>query len=238
MTQQLNPNDYFSLEEMYLLLAATDGHVLFGFPGKEVFLLRDDDPMAYAQQQLIAKEILTPEGAVTKSGAFVINKLSAYHRSKKYVRCNNIMFSFQEYNNKEVVLIIEAEKNKYYRLLVLSKAHALKVLYDGFPLIAREPDIDEKDFLTAELTNQEKNEIKAMELSESVFNFEVFHLDQYPAQMTEPKFYQNWLLFLYGDKLVSLDVARQQYQQVSQYWFMKLVFDEMEFPYKEVAQHG
>ncbi|MBC2118062.1 DUF5081 family protein [Listeria booriae] len=238
MTEQHHPNDYFSLEEMYLLLAATDGNVLFGFPGKEMFLLRDDDPMAFAHQQLIAKEILTPEGAVTKSGAFVINKLSAYHQSKKYVRCNNIMFSFQEENKEEVVLIIEAEKNKYYRLLVLSKAHALKVLYDGFPIVSREPAEDEKTFLTAELSNQEKNEIKAMELSEPLFNLEVFHLDNYPADITEPSFYQNWLLFLYGDKLITLDIARQQYQQVSQYWFIKQLFDEMEFPYKEVAQHG
>ncbi|MBC1226884.1 DUF5081 family protein [Listeria booriae] len=78
----------------------------------------------------------------------------------------------------------------------------------------------------------------AAELSDPVFNLEVFHLDNYPADITEPSFYQNWLLFLYGDKLITLDIARQQYQQVSQYWFMKQLFDEMEFPYKGVAQHG
>ncbi|MBC2321860.1 DUF5081 family protein [Listeria booriae] len=77
----------------------------------------------------------------------------------------------------------------------------------------------------------------ATELSDPVFNLEVFHLDNYPADITKPSFYQNWLLFLYGDKLITLDIARQNYQQVSQYWFMKQLFDEMEFPYKEVAQH-
>ncbi|MBC1358328.1 hypothetical protein [Listeria booriae] len=48
----------------------------------------------------------------------------------------------------------------------------------------------------------------AVELSDLVFNLEVFHLDNYPADITEPSFYQNWLLFLYGDKLITLDIAK------------------------------
>lgn len=99
-----------------------------------------------AHHQLIEKEILTPDGKITKAGAIIIQAIEYYHQSKKYVRINNLMFAFSEHSDDELILLMEVKEEEKYKIFVVSKAIVLKVLGDKFPVILREPEEGEKNF--------------------------------------------------------------------------------------------
>ncbi|MBO1915175.1 DUF5081 family protein, partial [Microvirga sp. 3-52] len=64
-------------------------------------------------------------------------------------------------------------------------------------------------------------------------NLEYFHLDEEPRDISNPAYYQQWLIFTKNEKLIMVDPVNKNYYHASQYWFLKILFDEMEFPYKE-----
>ena len=79
---------------MYLLAAAFGGNILFGLPEKQIYQLQGKEVFKEAHERLIEKELLTPEGKITKAGAIVIQAVEYYHQSEKYVRIHNLMFAF------------------------------------------------------------------------------------------------------------------------------------------------
>ncbi|MUK87588.1 DUF5081 family protein [Ornithinibacillus sp. L9] len=225
--------DAFNVPELYLLAAAFGGNVLFGLPEKEIYQLKGEEVFEEAHNRLIEKQIITPDGKITKAGAIIIQAIEYYHQSKKYVRINNIMFAFSDHNDDELILLVELEEKSLYKLFVVSKAIVLKMLGEKFPIILREPQEEEKTFLKEELSNQDRHDTEQYDPGSSLINLEFFHLDNQPQEATNPSFYQQWLAFVKEEKLLMVDTVKRKYYHASQYWFLKVLFDEMEFPYKE-----
>lgn len=226
----------FHVTELFLLASAFEADILFGLPDKKTFQLMGEDLFSKANEALIEKEILTTSGKITQGGAYVIRALEFYYLSKKYVRIHNMMFAFREKDEDEVILLVELEDGTYYRLYIMSKALVLKLLSDRFPFILREPKKDETEFLKKELPYPVKKELENYE-PKDFLNMEFFHLEKSPQQMENPEFYQQWLVFVRDDQLFMVDPVVNKYYYVSQYWFLKVLFDQFDFPYKEVTSN-
>jgi len=168
----------------------------------------------------------------------VIKAVEYYHQSEKYVRINNLMFAFREQDNDEVIVLVELEEQHHYQLRVMSKALILTVLRKKFPLISREPADKEKTFLKEELSNQERRETEIYEPEDMFMNLEFFHLKEEPRNELNSNYYQQWLIFTKDEKLMMVDTIHKKYYHASQYWFLKLLFDEMDFPYKEEKSYA
>ena len=106
--------DTFTAPELYLLGAAFGGDVLFGLPEKESYQLQGEEVFKEAHDRLIEKELLTPEGKITKAGAIVIQAVQYYHQSEKYVRIHNLMFAFRAQDEDELILLVELEERGHY----------------------------------------------------------------------------------------------------------------------------
>jgi len=230
-------SDTFSAPELYLLAAAFDGNVLFGLPEKEVCQLKGEEVFKEAYQQLIHKGILTPEGKITETGAFVIQTVEQYYNSEKYVRINNVMFAFREKEHDELILLVEHEEHQY-ELRIMSKALVFKHLAETFPFVLREPEENEKSYLKIELSNHERRETQNYQPENNMMNLEFFHLKEEPQQKYNSQFYQQWLIFTKDEKLIMVDTVDKKYYHASQYWFLKLLFDELDFPYKETRSYA
>ncbi len=228
-------SDLFHITELYLLASAFDSEMLFGLPDKKTLHLLGDEVEKAAHQSLVKKNILTDEGKITEGGAYVIRALEFYYLSNKYVRINNLMFGFREVQEDEVIMLVEVEDGKYYRLHVISKALVLKLLIDRFPFILREPEEEEKHFLKKELSHKRREEFGDLEIGEEFMNLEFFHLGESMQVEDNPDFYQQWFAFPHDKKLMMIDPMNDKYYHASQYWFLKILFDEMDFPYKEVT---
>lgn len=230
--------DTFSAAELYLLAAAFGGTVLFGLPEKEVYQLKGEEVFKEAHDRLIEKKIITPEGKITKSGALVIQTIEFYHQSQKYVRINNLLFAFRERERDEVIVLAELERQGHYQLRIISKASLLKMLSEQFPVVVREPVDTEKAFLKKELSNQERRETENFEPEEMFMNLEFFHLSEEHKDRFNWHYYQQWLIFTKEEKLIMVDTINKKYYHASQYWFLKVLFDEMDFPYKEAKSYA
>lgn len=230
--------DTFNAPELYLLASAFGGNVLFGLPEKQTFQLMGEEIFKEAHGRLIEKGILTEEGKITKGGAIVIQAIEYYHQSEKYVRINNLMFAFREKEADELVLLVELEEKDQYQLRVVSKAIILKKMMDSIPLILREPQKTEKTFLKNELSNQERREMESFEPESMFMNLEIFHLKQVPRDRYNPNYYQQWLIFTKDERLIMVDTVKKKYYHASQYWFLELLFEEMDFPYKEEKSYA
>lgn len=230
--------DTFSVAELYLLAAAFGGNVLFGLPEKEVYQLKGEEVFKEAHNRLIEKKIISPEGKITRSGALIIQTLEFYHQSQKYVRINNLLFAFRERERDEVIVLVELERQGSYQLRITSKATLLKMLSEQFPVMVREPVEMEKAFLKKELSNQERRETESYEPEEMFMNLEFFHLKEEHKDRFNWHYYQQWLIFTKDEKLIMVDTVNKKYYHASQYWFLKVLFDEMDFPYKEEKSYA
>lgn len=224
--------DMFTAVELYLLAAAFGGDVLFGLPEKEVFQLKGEEVFAEAHKQLIEKGILTSDGKITDAGAFIIRAIEFYHQSEKYVRINNLMFAFQEKDADELIVLVELEEKEAYQVFIVSKSLVLGMLGEKFPVVLREPEANEGDFLKEALSNWERREVENFEPESMFMNLEIFQLDAKVKGIDNPAYYQQWLIFTKEEKLIMVDPVSSRYFHASQYWFMKVLFDAMEFPYK------
>ncbi|SDZ50512.1 protein of unknown function [Evansella caseinilytica] len=225
--------DTFSVPELYLLAAAFGGNSLFGLPEKERYQFFGEEVFEEAHNRLKEKQILSPEGKITKNGAIIIRAVEYYYHSKQFVRINNLMFAFREDNDEELIMLVEVEEQRAYKLFVLSKVLAFQILGKNFPIIFREPGEDEKTFLKKELSKKERQKTAQFEPGEALINLESFHMEETPHEQTNPAFYQQWLVFPKAEKLIMVDTVQQTYYHASQHWFLKLLFDELHFPYKE-----
>ncbi len=232
--------DVFHVTELYLLANAFSTEVLFGLPDKKLYQLKGKEVFDEAFSKLKQKNIFTEAGKLTKGGAYVIRALELYNQSKKYVRLHNVMFAFQEKEEDEIIMLTEIEDQTYYRLAFISKALVLTILGERFPLILREPKADEKNFFKKEASPETKKVLSTYDPGESnhFMNLEFFHMEEQPQHMHNANFYQQWLIFTKDDALWMVDPMTDTYYHASQYAFLQLLFDEMDFPYKEGAING
>ncbi|MBC2299791.1 DUF5081 family protein [Listeria welshimeri] len=224
--------DVFSPVELYLLLSPLETKYLFGIPDKLTFLLKGEDVFAEGFERLKSKGILTDTGELTDGGGFLIESLMEYHQSKKYVRMNQMMFAFSEKASNEVLVMIEVTSQKEYRFERMNKIYALAMIKDFFPLVNREPGERETEFLKEELTNEERKRAVAFEPEKNFISMEFFHMEEEPKEEKNDKYYKQYLAFEMEDKLMMVDVVNETYYRGSQYALMKLLFDELELPYK------
>ncbi|MBC1462221.1 DUF5081 family protein [Listeria welshimeri] len=224
--------DVFSPVELYLLLSPLETKYLFGIPDKLTFLLKGEDVFAEGFERLKSKGILTDTGELTDGGGFLIESLIEYHQSKKYVRMNQLMFAFSEKASNEVLVMIEVTSQKEYRFERMNKIYALAMIKDFFPLVNREPGERETEFLKEELTNEERKRAVAFEPEKNFISMEFFHMEEEPKEEKNDKYYKQYLAFEMEDKLMMVDVVNEAYYRGSQYALMKLLFDELELPYK------
>ncbi|MBC1244416.1 DUF5081 family protein [Listeria welshimeri] len=224
--------DVFSPVELYLLLSPLETKYLFGIPDKLTFLLKGEDVFAEGFERLKSKGILTDTGELTDGGGFLIESLMEYHQSKKYVRMNQLMFAFSEKASNEVLVMIEVTSQKEYRFERMNKIYALAMIKDFFPLVNREPGERETEFLKEELTNEERKRAVAFEPEKNFISMEFFHMEEEPKEEKNDKYYKQYLAFEMEDKLMMVDVVNEAYYRGSQYALMKLLFDELELPYK------
>lgn len=224
--------DVFSPVELYLLLSPLETKYLFGIPDKLTFLLKGEDVFEEGFERLKSKGILTDTGELTDGGGFLIESLMEYHQSKKYVRMNQLMFAFSEKASNEVLVMIEVTSQKEYRFERMNKIYALAMIKDFFPLVNREPGERETEFLKEELTNEERKRAVAFEPEKNFISMEFFHMEEEPKEEKNDKYYKQYLAFEMEDKLMMVDVVNEAYYRGSQYALMKLLFDELELPYK------
>ncbi|WLV24294.1 DUF5081 family protein [Aciduricibacillus chroicocephali] len=233
MSQQTieQTTDFFNVPELYLLAEAFDGKILFGLPDKEIYQLQGDEVFEGAYERLIEKNILTDEGKLTKGGAIIIKTLQAYHQSNKYVRINNMMFAFMPDEQDELILLVEVERQKKYKLFVVSKAKAFDLLASFFPVVLREPEEKERTFLKTLLTHQERHHINEFE-PEKIMNLEVFCSGKGALESRNDKAYMQWLVFEQEQRLIMINPVEKKYYHASQHGFLKVLFDHLEFPYQ------
>lgn len=266
----MKTEETFHVTELFLLAAAFDGEMIFGLPDKKAYQLMGDEIFKEANDQLIEKGILTPEGKMTKGGFYAVRALELYYNSKKYVRIQNMMFGFQEKDEDELIMLMEMEEGTYYRLYMISKALVLTLLSDRFPFILREPQEDEKEFLQKEVSSAMKEKLVQFEPGDDFMNLEFFHLQEEQRvresqgfnfrgedkttptseksvaqesseiEAEEPLYqlniaYEQWFVFPKGDQLFMVDPMENNYYRASQYWFLKMLFEQMDFPYKEAS---
>jgi len=224
--------DFFTAPELYLLADAFDGRILFGLPDKEIYQLQGEEVFEDAYNRLIEKNILTKEGRLTKGGAVIIKALQAYHQSKKFVRINNVMFAFREEEENELIMLVEVERQEKYKFFVASKLRIFDLLATFYPVVLREPEEKEKTFLKSALAHHERHDIDEYE-PESIMNIEVFHYGKGPLESRNSKVYQQWLVFEKNERLIMINPIEKQYYHASQYWFLKVLFDDLEFLYQE-----
>ncbi|MGG0650749.1 DUF5081 family protein [Bacillus mycoides] len=229
----------FSTEELYLLASAFEANVVFGLDPKEILVMKGQDVMEQAKQKLIEKEILTLDGKITEGGAVVIQALQAYFNSRKYVRLNQFMFAFLEENADELIVLVEIVPHQQYQLHVLSKMIVLNMLIEHFPILLREPEEEEYKDLMHKASEQERKQLEERSLSDTGINIELFHLTEEPRLQSNPRYYQQWLCLESNQRVAAIDLVKEQYLFVSQFWLLKLLFDELEIPYaKEGVVHG
>lgn len=224
--------DTFSIPELYLLGSAFDAKVLFGLPEKAIYQLQGRGIFDKAHEKLIDKGLFTSDGKLTKAGMFVIQSLEIYHQSIKYVRINHMIFAFGHKDENKLIMLVEVEGQEAYKLLVVTKGAALKLLIEHSSIIRREPKEDEKAFLKDELSNERRNQIHEYE-PETIVNLEIFKTSKLATKAEELTFYNQWIAFERDLELIMFEVTREKYYRASQYGFMKMLFDEMEFPYEE-----
>lgn len=70
-------------------------------------------------------------------------------------------------------------------------------------------------------------------IRENFISMEFFHVDEEPKEKNNAKYYKQYLAFEMEDKLMMIDVVNDTYYRGSQYALLKLLFDELEFPYEE-----
>lgn len=228
----------FHIRELFLLASAFGAELLFGLPDRKAYQLKEPNLYEKANESLIQKGILDKSGKITDGGVYVIRTLELYYLSKKYVRIHNVLFGFQDEKSDEIITLLEVEENTYYRLSINSKAIVLKLLTIRFPLIIREPGEEEKDFTKKKVPEPIKKDLAKHEPKKNFMNIELFHLDNTPHKLTNTSFYQQWFIFIKYNTLFMIDPMTNRYYIASQYWFLKVLFDALDFPYKEANLHG
>lgn len=82
------------------------------------------------------------------------------------------------------------------------------------------------------MTNEERKRAVAFEPEKNFISMEFFHMEEEPKEEKNDKYYKQYLAFEMEDKLMMVDVVNETYYRGSQYALMKLLFDELELPYK------
>ncbi len=137
-----------------------------------------------------------------------------------------MMFAFSDAFSNEVFVLIEDEKEKQYRFIRMNKVFALQMLYEELPLIRREPLKDEMGLVKEKLSSEEMKRVAEAGTERHFLSIEFFP--------TKESGYEQWLAIEFEEKLIVIDVERDEYARVNQHYFLKKIFDEMGFPYKEV----
>ncbi|WP_088815596.1 MULTISPECIES: DUF5081 family protein [Listeria] len=225
--------DTFQTEELFLLISAFGGDTLFGLPDRQVFQLRGEEGFQRAYERLLDKQILDETGAMTDGGAIVVDALSRYQACPSFVRLNQFMFGFSAEDTENAYLLVEVEAGKSYRFEVLDKVLILQLLTNHFPLLQRDTPNVEQTFLTRPLTLDERKRVSACEPDERFISMEYFHVEETPMEEENPAFYQQYFVVAWQDKLVAIDVVRDDYKQVSGYWLWNELYRELQFPVKE-----
>jgi len=224
--------DLFNAPELYLLAKAFDSEIILGLPEKRIFQLQGKSPFKQAYNRLIDKSLFTEQGKLTDDGFIVIKTLEQYCKSNRYVRINNAIFAFKGDAKDELIILFEpSDEKEHYKLLVFSKNIVLKWLDESSPLFSRKPRNGEEGFLKRVLLHREKHELDDFEPGHAL-DIEVFESDKDPAKHFINR--QQWLIFEKSDQLFAVDTENLKYYHASQYWFIKMLFDEMELPYQEV----
>lgn len=219
--------DTFHATELYLLSSAFHAHNLFGLPDRKAYQFRGAELFEKANNELIDKKILSKDGKITEGGAYVIKALEYYYKSNEYVRINNFMFAFSGKEKEEIIILVELD-SEAYRLLVMSKVKVLKLLLDHFQLLLREPGEGEREYFKRKLSSAERKELEKEGIGESLINLESFHINE--GKMDR---YEQWLIFENKNRLIMIDTSENVYYQASQYWLLQVLFEEMDFPYRE-----
>ncbi|MFP7493408.1 DUF5081 family protein [Terribacillus saccharophilus] len=221
--------DTFSTTELYLIASSFNAKGLYGLPDKKQFQLQGEKVFKEAHDRLIAKGFLTENGAFTNEGAFLVEVVWHYVVSKKYVQCNNLMFAFGEADADNVVMLIEMEEQTSYQVHLLEKPLALQLLTKEFAVMRREPLADEKEFLMKELPAEEAAYIEKLGIPNDCLILDIVHKADKPQ--TKASFW-SWVVIIYEEKLIMFDLSKGSFHRTSQYYFMKMIFDAMDFPYR------
>ncbi|MBC1417827.1 DUF5081 family protein [Listeria fleischmannii] len=217
--------DVFSPVELYLLLSPYKAKHLFGVPNRAIYQLKGEEVFEEGFQALQEKGIFDEDKKLSDFGGILIDSLFLYHQSEKYVRINQMMFGFSKEFSNEVFVLIEVEKAKQYRFIRMNKIFALKMLYEEFPLISREPKITELDLMKEKLSIADTKRVAEAGVEREYLSIEFFQ--------TKESNYEQLLAILFEEKLIVIDVVKDEYTRMGQHYFLKKIFDEMGFPYKE-----
>ncbi|MDM5191268.1 DUF5081 family protein [Bacillus hominis] len=168
------------------------------------------------------------------------NDLKSYVKSAKW--SGSTRGSFEAY--LDLITQYHKDMNKIvphqqYQLHILSKMIVLNMLIEHFPILLREPEEEEYKDLTHRASEQERKQLEERSLSDTGINIELFHLTEEPRLQSNPRYYQQWLCLESNQRVAAIDLVKKQYLFVSQFWLLKLLFDELEIPYaKEGVVHG
>lgn len=226
-------NDSFQAAELYLLASSFGANILYGLPDKKLYQLQGEEPFRQAHERLIAKGYLTDEGAFTDEGGFVVEVIRQYVLSKKYVQCNHFMFAFGEQDADNLVMLVEVEKETSYQLYLIEKPLVLQLLVERMPVMSREALPEEKEFLMKELDGDEKEYIQRIGVRDDFLSLDICHKTKEPRSLSNPDFLQSWIVLMEGDKLIMIDCLRKKFYHTSQHYFMKIIFDALDFPYRK-----
>ena len=229
-TVKSTPMEGLSPAEIYMLCGAVDIEALFGLEDKKTVFIKTKADVLKLKVSLQEKELLNPEGRLTKKGALLIKALEIYSKSKAYARINNLSIALSKSRKEDnVVILFEDEPEVSYRLELWPRKRVISLLMDVYDFFRRPAKTRDFEYLIRDMEGQDLERVKTMDLiGRPVINFEWFRR---PGKRDEKIGYEHKLFFADGDKIVQLDAVHRDYAYISLFYLYKQVFDWLGIPY-------
>lgn len=218
--------DYFSIEELYLLLESFDGQDLLGLPSKKDLDLSFVSVWESAKEALVAKSLLHEDGSLTRSGFAVTEVLKDYCTGEALTLINN-WYIMRLSDRQASVVIVDTDQG--YHVLELGAVSLLDLLQEKIPLLLRTPKEDEQDFL--------RQDYQLAEGLAQLNKDTSFVIQHYPELMAMRPYQKSAITqLLVGEDdghLVVYNIPEKQLSRYSQYYFLSIVYTWLGIPFRE-----
>lgn len=226
----MDRKDYFSPQELYLLIEPFQLSSLFGLRQKDHYQMQQA-AQKEAFEALQEKELIVA-GKLSHAAVALMHLLKRYASTSSYLRLNHLFLTEDIEETNQILGLAELKKDKAYQVYSYDKLLEIPHLLDVFPLLSREPASGELDFLTKEIPKDQLKSLKQEGFPDNLLHFEYVRVNKENPGLEKVASYQNYLFFEDENRLIYLDLIAGQYVQCSQYYLLKMLFDALSLPYK------
>lgn len=220
--------DFFSIYELYFLLDAFDGKVLFGLPSREELIISSEQIWEEAREALIEKQVINDDNKFTEGGFLLVETLREYCEGSSLTIINNFYIMLSRDEDFSIVIIDDEDR---YQVLRISQLNCLKMIYEKISQIRRKPQEDEKTFLKKKVEMTDSLE-KAF-LSDDLIAINYFPLKEMAKSDNAKNLMLQFICTETNGQLFLYDIKEDQPYRYSQYYFLERIFTWLGIPFKE-----